>query len=114
MSGEQVNGLVAAGKVAQKRRVDVYVSLHGLPQGSGDGPEYDVLASTQPCDGDTDGADFLVWSTNIIMANTEGDFAVAKDVPLEGRFRSVKSISIFDPADPDQPKEEACGSATRR
>jgi hypothetical protein len=111
VSGDGVDGLVAAGKIRGERQVHVYASIHGLPREGGE-REYDLVASQEPCR--VDGADFLAWRTSIIMANTEGDFAVAKDVPLEARFRSAKSIRIYDLTDPEQPKEEACGPATRR
>jgi hypothetical protein len=117
LSEDSMRGLVVASQRAGQPRVKVHVSLHGLPPA--DGPEpYRILADQRPCsiagdfnaDGNVDAADFLVWRTSIIMANTEGDFHV-KSTRRRAPLRSAQSIRVFHRADDGKPEQLACGRA---
>lgn len=96
--GTAVKGVGYAQQRSGSRRVRVVTSLHGLAAGT-----YTVLASKQPCSKAqvVDGADFLVWRTNIIMANTEGDFHV-KAARLRAKLRTARSVRVYMKTDGSQ------------
>jgi hypothetical protein len=116
--GAEVEGLVVAAKLPGKPRARVHISLHDVPLNSSGKTRYLITADRRPCsqlagdfdsDGVVDGADFLVWRTNIIMANTEGDFMRRKNASLKGRLDSARSVRVYDLMTP-QARQRACGA----
>ena len=103
LGGGPVRGLVVATHRPKARGVRLHVSLHrgsGASQAQDGADTYRIIASTRRCsadfdlDGAVDGADYLVWRTSIIMANTEGDMHV-KSARLAAPLKSSKSIRVF-------------------
>jgi len=86
------------------------VSLHGLKLRGGEPTRYVVLASTQPCSkpGFADGADYVVWRTQIIMANTEGDFFVSKRVRRRKGLQATRSVRVYEREQDAELKQRSC------
>jgi hypothetical protein len=109
MRDGKIDGLIVARRAAN-RRVRLDLSLHGLTLRGGKPTKYVVLASTQPCSkpGFVDGADYVTWRTQIIMANTEGDWFVSKRARRRLSLASTRSVRVYEREQDAELRERAC------
>ena len=117
--GGPIQGIVATGQQPNRRRVRVFVSLHGLPVTDGASNTYLIVATKRPCsqaapaggdadsDGDVDGTDFALWRT--VLTTTRADLFDKATPKLLGPLKSARSVRIYDRKDGGQPTQRACG-----
>lgn len=119
--GTPTGGLVVGVRRPGRSRLAVRGSFTGIPDAV-PGKRYLIAATTRPCsrqiagdfnaDGDVDGADFLVWRTSIIMANTEGDFHFRSSPRLQRARARTRSVRILDRDEGGDLRERDCAKAT--
>ena len=111
--GGPIRGIVTTSFRENRRRVQVGVSLHGLPVGTDDASrQFVVAAATRPCAQAVDGSDFLVWRTRIAAYPNPAADAFSWGVANSLRPpASARSVRVFDWDDDGQlVREHACAS----
>lgn len=104
-----IRGVVAAVQPSSRRRGTLFVSLHGVKPGA----SYRVDGNKASCgdadtDGDSDGADFLVWQRVVKSGKSSNDVASRARIALTAPLRNAKSVRIFALPPGGTPIQRAC------